>query len=464
MTLDSNILDQLHAYGQSNLAEHWQQLAPAQQATLGEQISQIDLAEIQRAFASKTATGSAENFDQLEPPPAIRLNDAKPMISAADAYQAGEELLTAGKTASILVAGGQGTRLGFDHPKGMFPIGPVSEMTLFQIHFEKLIARSKRYGVRIPLYLMTSPATHDETIAYLESQNYFGLPAEDRHVFCQGTMPAVDHQTGQLLLSSADSLALSPDGHGGTVAALANCGALGTMQQQGIESIYYFQVDNPLADVCEPLFLGYHKLSQSQKSTQVIAKQFPEEKLGILAALDGKVRMVEYSELPTELAEATNEQGSLRYWAGNIAVHAFEVEFLQAMVETADSLPWHLAHKKVPYFDATGNMVSPDQPNAIKFERFIFDLLPSAKNALVVEVDTATTFAPVKNATGAATDTPESVRAAISALHRAWLKQCDVNVSEDVPVEISPLLALDAEQLKPHVAKTDEITEPTLFS
>ncbi|MGY8770352.1 MAG: UTP--glucose-1-phosphate uridylyltransferase [Pirellulales bacterium] len=464
MSLDLNLVDQLHAFGQSTLAEHWQQLSPKQQATLGEQLAQIDLAEIKRAFASKTAAGSAENLEQLEPPPAIRLNDAEPMISAADAYQAGEELLAAGKTASILVAGGQGTRLGFDHPKGMFPIGPVSEMTLFQIHFEKLIARSKRYGVRIPLYLMTSPATHEETIAYLESQNYFGIAAEDRQVFCQGTMPAVDHQTGQLLLSSADSLALSPDGHGGTLAALANCGALDTMQQQGIESIYYFQVDNPLADVCEPLFLGYHKLSQSQKSTQVIAKQFPEEKLGILAALAGKVRMVEYSELPTELAAATNEQGSLKYWAGNIAVHAFEVDFLQKMVETADSLPWHLAHKKVPYVDASGNVVSPEEPNAIKFERFIFDLLPSAQNALVVEVDPATTFAPVKNANGAATDTPDSVKAAISALHRAWLKQCNVDVKADVPVEISPLIALDAEQLKPQITGLDSITEPTLFS
>ena len=211
---------------------------------------------------------------------------------------AGAEALAAGKVAALLVAGGQGTRLGFDHPKGLYRIGPVSQASLFQILMEKMLAAGRRYGVSIPLYLMTSPATHAETLEYLAANGRFGLPEQDLHVFCQGTMPAVDAESGRLLLESPGSLALSPDGHGGMLAALARSGGLDDLAARGIEQLFYFQVDNPLAPVCDAAFLGYHLLAGSELSTLVVAKEFPTERVGNVASVDGRLRIIEYSDLP----------------------------------------------------------------------------------------------------------------------------------------------------------------------
>ncbi|MEX0792403.1 MAG: UDPGP type 1 family protein, partial [Pirellulaceae bacterium] len=374
MTSTTDRIELLKQHGQSRLAKYLETCPPDVAERLGAQIDELDLSELQ--IVADSHGEAARDLDSIEPPPAFRLGDENSPIDPANALAAGEALLKDGKVAAILVAGGQGTRLGFDHPKGMFPLGPVSGQTLFQIHFEKLIARGRRYGKTIPLYLMTSPATHAETVEFLQENNRFGLEERDLRIFCQGTMPAIDDTDKQLLLAEPDSLALSPDGHGGMLRALVKTGCLAEMQKRGIEEIYYFQVDNPLAEVCEPELLGFHRLSQSEMSTQVVAKQQPEEKLGILALVDGQLGLVEYSELPDELAQQRDDDGNLKHWAGNIAVHAISVEFLAKVAKQADSLPWHQAHKKVPHLDEQGNLVEPEEPNAIKFVRFIFDLLP----------------------------------------------------------------------------------------
>ncbi|PQO47318.1 UTP--glucose-1-phosphate uridylyltransferase [Blastopirellula marina] len=461
MAIDPQLSAKLTEAGEDQLLAYLQGADPQVAAHLATQLAAVDLNEIAATLQKKTAASDAPL--QMTSPPAIRLEDAAPRISEEEAIAAGEKLLSAGKVGALLVAGGQGTRLGFDHPKGMFPIGPVTDRTLFQIFVEKLIARGTKYGAAIPLYLMTSPATHGETVEFFAANGNFGLPDSQLHIFCQGTMPAVDAATGQLLLAAPDQLALSPDGHGGTLAALVKSGCLADMQQRGLEEIYYFQVDNPLADVCEPLFLGYHKLSGSEMSTQVVAKQRPEEKVGVLVEIDGRLRLVEYSELSEELAAERDASGSLKYWAGNIAIHGVNVEFLTRMAADAESLPWHLASKKVPYCTFAGEQVEPQSPNGIKFERFIFDLLPHAKNAIVVEISPATTFAPVKNADGAPSDTPSAARAALTAIYTKWLSAAGVSVAADVPIEISPLYALDAEELKSKAEGLSPIDEPTVL-
>lgn len=262
----------------------------------------------------------------------------------------GRQALAAGQVGVILVAGGQGTRLGFDHPKGMFRIGPVSGRTLFQIHVEKLLATVGRFGVRIPLYLMTSPATHDETVKYLNANDRFGLPVEDLHVFCQGTMPAVDAATGRVLLEAVDRLALSPNGHGGMLAAFATSGAMADAQRRGISQLFYFQVDNPLVEIAGPEYIGYHVLSDSEMTTQVIAKRDPLEKVGNVVSADGRSLVIEYSDLPDDIARLTNADGSLKIWAGSIAVHVFDLAFLRRMAGQLDSqsgeFPFHIANKK----------------------------------------------------------------------------------------------------------------------
>jgi len=459
--MTSPLLDRLKDSGQTKIAHYVSVSKPETISTLISQLESVDLKELGELCQSADQDEVPRDYSKLSPPKAYRLGSTK-SETLSDAVTAGEKLLQEGKVAALLVAGGQGSRLGFDHPKGMYPIGPVSGKTLFQIHIEKIVARGIRYGKSIPLFLMTSPATHDETVEFLEQHDRFGLPQEDLHIFCQGTMPAIELESKQLLLSAPDELALSPDGHGGMLAALVTSGGLEAMKNRGIEQVYYFQVDNPLADVGEPEFMGLHHISGSEMSTQVVAKQEPDEKLGILAELDGSLQLVEYSELPTEFAELRTDDGSLQHWAGNIAVHGIQVAFLQRMASEAGSLPWHKAIKKVPFVNATGEQVTPEEPNAIKFERFIFDLLPNAKDPIVVEVDPALRFAPVKNADGAPKDTPSLSKAALVNLYHSWLKQCGIEAA-DKPVEISALVALDANELKQKLEKDPSLAESDLI-
>jgi UDP-N-acetylglucosamine/UDP-N-acetylgalactosamine diphosphorylase len=342
----------------------------------------------------------------------------------------------------------------------MFPIGPLSGKTLFQIHVEKIVAAARRYGVRIPLYLMTSPATHDETVAFFAAHGRFGLPAEDFFVFRQGTMPAVDAETGRALLEAPGRIAASPDGHGGTLAALDQSGALGDIERRGIRHLFYLQVDNPLVDICGREFVGYHLLADSEFSTQVVAKRDPLDRVGNVVQIDGRLMVIEYSDLPDDAARRHNADGSLAIWAGSIAVHVMDAAFLRRLVGSADALPFHIAKKKVIAVDPLAKDVQPH--SAIKFERFI-DLMPQAERAIVVEVDQGRAFAPLKNAPGAKADTAQTVQAQMAALAREWLRQAGAEVAGDVPVEISPLFALDAGDLAGKVRPGTRVTKPTYF-
>ena len=363
----------------------------------------------------------------------------------------------------ILVAGGQGSRLGFNHPKGMFPIGPISNRTLYQMHFEQVLARAKQFGVSIPFYVMTSPPTHEETTKFLTENKFFGFPAEDVKIFCQGVMPAVDER-GKLLLETKSKIFASPDGHGGTLAALEKSGCLADSSTRGVEHLFYGQVDNPLIQICDPALVGYHLKSGSEMTSQVVRKNEPTQKVGNVVSIDGKVQIIEYSDLPKKYAEQTNEDGSLKLWAGSIAVHIFSLAFLKTAAGQADSLPFHRAKKSVGFVNELGKLIKPTQPNAIKFEKFIFDLLPSAKNAIVCEVAPADGFCAVKNAAPAASETPEHVRAAISDLHTRWLQAAGATVEEGTLVEINPLYATDPNALAAKLESGTAISSPTYLN
>ncbi len=460
--MKEELLDQLGPFGQQHLLAFWDRLDASQRAELARQIHDLDLALIDRLFRGEGCAVDVHSLAaRARSPRAFRLDGSGNLFTPDEARERGAESLAAGEVGVVLVAGGQGTRLGFDHPKGMHPIGPVSGKTLFQIHFEKVRAAARRCGADIPVYVMTSPATDEETRRYLADQNRFGLAEEDVFLFCQGTMPAVDAETGKVLLAEPHCLALSPDGHGGMVAAFSRSGALEAAQGRGIRHLFYFQVDNPLVDVCGREFLGYHLLSGSGMSTQVIAKRDPLERVGNVVDVDGRLHVIEYSDLPEDVARRRNPDGSLAIWAGSIAVHAIDLGFLARMVDRADAMPFHVARKKVNCVDLSGRRIAPEESNAIKFERFIFDLLPEAAGAIVVEVDPRLAFAPLKNAPGAEEDTPEAVRARLSALYAGWLRACGVEVAADVPVEISPLFAMDAEELAQKVQPGRRIDVPT---
>lgn len=445
------IVDLLEQHGQLHLVKWWDELDASEQSRLVEQIEQIDFPLVSRLVAEHTESGGkkpAQSKTASPQPPAKleRFDQNQPLSGqAVAATRAGEELLRQQKIAAMVVAGGQGSRLGFDHPKGMFPIGPITGKTLFQLHFEQLEALSRKYGVSIPYFIMTSEATDAETKEFLEANEYFGHSLHDVYIFKQGWLPAVD-ENGKILLASKGEIATSPDGHGGMLKALKRSGLIDILHERGIEHVYYHQIDNPTAILCDPTFLGMHVRYQSGMSTKVVKKTHAGEKMGVVVDIDGATQIIEYSDLSAQQQEATDDDGDLLLWAGNTAIHAFSCELLDRLTDGDASLPYHRAHKKVSHLDEAGKVVEPESPNAYKFEQFIFDALPEAKNALVMEASRDREFNPVKNAEGA--DSPETSRNALLAIARSWCEEAEVPIQPDARVEISPLYAMSPSDLQ----------------
>lgn len=450
----------LARHGQSHLAFGWDRLTEPERAALVAQLDAIDFDEVAALHAGRDAAASA-----LPPREAIAPVPVVPARAPADVRALGEAALARGEVAVLLVAGGQGTRLGFDRPKGAYAVGPVSGASLFQIHAEKVLATARRYGRPVPFLVMTSQATHADTVAYFEEHAHFGLPRDDVYFFQQGTMPAVDLATGKLLLEAPGRLFLSPNGHGGTLTAVASTGVLEAVAARGVKHVFYFQVDNPLVKICDPDFIGHHIGASAEASCKVVFKERPEEKVGVFATVNGRCAIIEYSDMPAEMAAEREADGTLRYRAGNPAIHLFSVEFLRR-VTGKGGLAYHVARKKVPHIDpATGATVNPTVENALKFELFVFDALPLADRWLVMETSRADEFSPLKNATG--TDSPATVRASLLALYSGWLARAGARVpraADGAPlhaVEVSPLFALDEAACAAKVAPGTEITGPT---
>lgn len=450
----------LQQYDQEHVLAGWDRLSDAERQELVAQLQGLDLEQLRQLYLQRDKGFPLPTPEQIRPVPVQQLAEG-----AEEARRLGETALRRGEVAALVVAGGQGSRLGFEHPKGMYAIAPVTNKPLFQIHAEKVLALARRYGKPIPFLVMTSPATDAETKAFFAEKQYFGLPAGEVFFFCQGTMPALDMQTGRLLLEAPGRLFASPNGHGGTLTALADSGLLARLQERGIRHVFYFQVDNPLVKVADPLFLGHHLVARSEVSTKVIPKEGPTDKLGNLVLVDGRCTIIEYSDLPEALARQTDEQGRLRLRVGNPAIHLFATDFLARVTQGKGRIPFHVARKKVPYLDATGKLVKPERENALKFEMFIFDVLPLAERWLVVETSRREEFMPLKNATGS--ESPQTVQQAMSDLAAEWLARAGVSVprrpdgSAAVPLEVSPLYALDAEELAAKVDRGLKIQGPT---
>jgi UDP-N-acetylglucosamine/UDP-N-acetylgalactosamine diphosphorylase len=377
-----------------------------------------------------------------------------------DAVVLGDELIGAGKVAAFTVAGGQGTRLGFQGPKGAVPISPIREKTLFQLFAETIMAVRKHYGVAIRWYIMTNPGNHRQTVAFLEAHDFFGLPPRDVVLFSQGMLP-IFGLDGKILLVDKHRLALAPDGHGGSLKSLVAGGALQEMVSCGIEIISYFQVDNPLVKPFDPLFIGLHAQTGSEMSTKVASKVDDFERVGNVCRHEGHMVVIEYSDFPEELARARNPDGSRRFNVGNLAIHLLDVGFVDRIIAQKFALPYRRAEKTVAWMDENGLPQTPPRPNAIKLETFVFDALPLAKNPLLLEVDRAEEFSPVKSAKG-----PDSMESAIrDQIRRAarWLEEAGVNIPRqpdgepDVIIEIAPAYARDAAGVKRRVTRPPEL-------
>ena len=455
---------QLAAASQTHVLASWDRLDAAGRARLLGQLSLIDwrqFSELQRLAAQTTAVlPPTIELTRAVTPPCLRLGAAENSIPPAVARARGEQALSTGAVGAILVAGGQGTRLGCTGPKGLYRVGPVSQASLFELLFGKLRAVRRRFGRDVPLAIMTSSATDAETRDFLREYPCLGLSPECVHVFRQHDLPAIDAASGRLLLDAPDHVAMAPDGHGGMLTALAETGGLDWFGRHGVEQIVSFQVDNPLAMPLDREFLGYHLLTAAEFSTQVVRKREPAERVGVVVENDGRHIVVEYSDLPGPLAAERLPDGRLRFHAGSIAVHAFTKSFLDRAAATADSLPLHLAHKSVAFLDDAGRLVTPRQPNAIKFERFIFDLMPLAARVCVVEIESEQGFAPLKNPPGSASDAPEHVRAALVNHARRLLAQAGVSVAEGIDVELDAAGILDETDIHRVLSSGSRIEKP----
>jgi UDP-N-acetylglucosamine/UDP-N-acetylgalactosamine diphosphorylase len=449
----------LAGHGQEGLLRFWDDLDAGGRERLARDLRSLDLDLLDRLIETLVRgaepPADTDGIEPVEPDPA----------PSAEAVAEGEDALARGAVAVVVVAGGQGTRLGFDGPKGCYPIGPVTDRSLFQIHCEKVAALGRRYGTTPPLYLMTSEDNHAATERFLAEHERFGL--EHLRLFRQGTMPAVDAASGTVLLAARDRVALSPDGHGGTLRALRRTGCLDEMRERGIETIFYMQVDNPLIAIGDPGFVGAHRLAGAEVSSKVVRKTDPAEKVGVVAARGGRQLVIEYSDLPDRLAEQRRPDGGLAFAAGSIALHVFSRDFVDRVAGTAE-LPFHRALKRVPFVDEGGHEVEPAEPNAVKFEQFIFDTLPLARRALVLETSREGEFEPLKNAEGASS--PETVRRRLSDAAAAALERAGAVVSRRpdgsaaVPIELGPLVAADPAELARRVPAGTVVDAPFTLS
>jgi UDP-N-acetylglucosamine/UDP-N-acetylgalactosamine diphosphorylase len=295
---------------------------------------------------------------------------------------------------------------------------------------------------------MTSTINHDDTVAFFERHGWFGLDPAEVHFFSQGLMPAVDGE-GRILMSGRGEMALSPDGHGGSLRALVRSGAIARMEAGGVDLISYFQVDNPLVRCVDPAFIGFHLLESSELSSKALPKAYPEEKVGIFCRdASGRDVVIEYSDMPDRLTNERDADGRLRFRAGSIAIHLFDRDFVKRLGSGQDGaaeLPFHRAHKKVAHLDDTGTLIEPAAPNGWKFEMFVFDALPFAKNPVIIETAREDDFSPVKNADG--NDSPRTSREDQLRQFARWARAAGVDLEVDatglpeIGFEVTPLFA-----------------------
>ncbi len=453
----------LKKHGQNHILSFWEQLIPDQKQVLLAQIQQLDFSKIDDWVANyvKKYTPAAipTNFELAQSYTHSPTNSDQHR-KYNKAIQLGKKLISDGKVAAFVVAGGQGTRLGFDGPKGNYPISPIKHKTLFQIFAETIKAVSEKYQTTCPWYIMTSPLNHNQTTEIFRSNNYYGLGENNVIIFQQGTLPNFDFD-GRILMADKAKIACSPDGHGGSLKALYESGAIDDMKKRGVEFISYWQVDNCLVNLFDPLFIGLHALDKSEMSSKALIKSEPKEKVGNFCLVDGKVTVIEYSDLPDELAEKRNPDGSLVFELGSIGIHIISTNFVEKLNEKGFGLPFHRAVKKISHIDRQGNLIEPSKPNGVKLETFIFDALPLASKSIILQTTRGEEFAPTKNATGI--DSAESSRQMMVARAAEWLESAGVAVprkpdgSPDCLIEIAASFAVEKDDIKGKLALIPQI-------
>ncbi|KAF8314480.1 nucleotide-diphospho-sugar transferase [Clavulina sp. PMI_390] len=467
-------LKRYEAAGQGHVFAFWDRLNEQDRAKLLASTSSIDIARATRVFKLSTAPPSDEPEEPVGPLPEEVFEST--IGAAAEAHvhewrKIGLDAIGRNQVGVLLMAGGQGTRLGSSDPKGCYDIGLPSHKPLFQIQAERITrlqALGKPKGsVVIPWYVMTSGPTRPATEAFFAKHNFFGLDKANVIFFEQGTLPCFTFD-GKVILSSPSEIATAPDGNGGLYAALraplspsSKDSVLTDLAKRKITYIHAHAVDNCLVKVADPIFVGYSIAKQADCAAKVVPKLSPHESVGVVARKGKVFSVVEYSEITKAQAELKDASGQLAFRAANIVNHLFTLNFLENVEEHEKLLAFHIAKKKIPFIEIPSSstttssstplptVTKPTSPNGIKLELFVFDVFPFAKQMVVLEVPRAEEFSPLKNAPGTGSDDPETSRRDLIAQGTRYLEAVGATVEgEDTVVELSPLVTYAGEGLE----------------
>jgi UDP-N-acetylglucosamine/UDP-N-acetylgalactosamine diphosphorylase len=451
MADESDIRRKYERAGQSHVFDYVELLSPSERSKLLSQLNEIDVEKL--ATLLQAASAESSNNDGIQPfsGPFGRSNDSQ-MVDRS--VKTGMEAIRRGKVAALVLAGGQGTRLGFEGPKGMFDIGLPSGRTLFQLmayRIKKLSELASAQGditIVIPFYIMTSPLNHEQTVNYLASNDCLGLGVENVTLFPQGALPCMT-EDGKIIMESAGAVAMAPDGNGGIYPSLMMSGALDDMTRRGVQYLHVFSIDNALVKPADPVFVGYCIDQEADCGNKVVWKVHAHEQVGVVASKFGKPCIVEYSEITSEMAELKDETGRLVFGAANICNHFYTVDFIRNRVLPNMGNLYHLARKKITYYDAERNeSITPTANNGVKLESFIFDVFPLSEKMAVLEIERSEEFSPVKNKDGS--DSPDTARTMVSELCKKWVIKAGGNLVGDVAngiCEVSPFTSIDGEGL-----------------
>ncbi|XP_045176106.2 UDP-N-acetylhexosamine pyrophosphorylase-like isoform X2 [Mercenaria mercenaria] len=434
MNIDS-LRSRLDSAGQGHLLEFWDSLSDVEKQSFYKELDSMNYTEINGFFEHSMQTlkhASDKLDDLLEPLPA----DVCGSVTRTDADKIQEynslglQAIAGNNVAVLLLAGGQGTRLGVNYPKGMYNVGLPSGKTLYQLQAERILKVQQNATALtdkdcvVPWYIMTSEHTKEPTQEFFASHDYFGLKKENVTLFEQNLLPCISFD-GKIFLANQHKVALAPDGNGGLYKALRSSNVLADMESRGIKYVHVYCVDNILAKMADPVFLGFCINKGANCGAKVVEKAFPTEAVGVVCKVEGKYQVVEYSEITLKTAERRNTDGRLTFNAGNICNHFFTMDFLKMVSDPAQEseLKHHVAKKKIPHVNSLGELVKPTEPNGIKMEKFVFDVFHFATSFAVWEVLREDEFSPLKNADGAAKDTPTTCRQDLCSLHRRMMLQ-----------------------------------------
>lgn len=395
----------LKKYGQEHLLNHYDKLDEKKQVELLSQIENIDFELVNNLYNSTKQKPSTGN-DKITP---IDYLDKFKLKDQYKYYEAiGKKAIKEGKLAAVTMAGGQGTRLGHNGPKGTYDIGLDSHKSLFELLCDNLKEEGKRYGAIIPWFIMTSKQNNKETIEFFEKHKFFGYQ-KNKNIFFfeQGELPMMDTE-GKILIGEDGLIKLGADGHGGIYESLVKTKMTNKMRELGVEWVFIGGVDNCLVKMVDPVLMGIAIDKKVTVACKSVVKANPHEKVGVFCRRNGKPNVIEYSEITDEMAEATDKNGELLYGESHILCNLFSIDAIERM--GAEPLPYHVAFKKAKYIDKDGNLIEPDSPNAYKFEAFLFDAFGEVDDMAVLRVKREEEFAPVKNADSAGVDCPKTAR------------------------------------------------------